>query len=372
MKKNFVLFIVPLAFFNFKQIKRTATHGYNWSTNAAVIASIPIAPLLSIADTRIVEGNAGLAIAQVMVSISQVSQGSVTVAYNTRNITAMADTDYVAANGTITFAPGEIMKRINVSIIGELICEDDEKFEIVLSDASGATVDANAGTATIVNDDCRRNNRSGPALPTNNSGSNKNGSGTTPNANTAGSANSTGNLSIYEVRLTHTGYTSFAGSPGDCSIRSNGKVVLSGLLVGPENVDLHDDILYTGTLQLDIDIDICSAMTEEAPGGGYPNCGITVVGSGPVKTELEVYFDGRGGYVKILNVSGRFSKSLSGSCDQAQINEERAMVPIKTIASIFNGRDLPMLTNRTLRVGRYVETDGQNETVVEVLRAVNP
>ncbi len=46
------------------------------------------------------------------------------------------------------------------------------------------------------------------------------------------------------------------------------------------------------------------------------------------------------------------------------------MVPNKTIASIFNGRDLPMLTNRTLRVGRYVETGSGNETVVEVLRKV--
>ena len=50
--------------------------------------------------------------------------------------------------------------------------------------------------------------------------------------------------------------------------------------------------------------------------------------------------------------------------------DEEKMVPNKTIASIFNGRDLPMLTERRLRVGRYVETEDQNETVVEVIRKI--
>jgi hypothetical protein len=99
---------------------------------------------------------------------------------------------------------------------------------------------------------------------------------------------------------------------------------------------------------------------------------MTVIGSGPVKAELEIYFDARGGYIKIERTSGQFLSNVYGSCDQAQIDEEQTMVPIKTIASIFNGRELPMLTDRTLKVGRWVETDGENETVVEVLRVVNP
>jgi len=233
-----------------------------------------------------------------------------------------------------------------------VLCEEDEKFEIVLSNVSGATIDGNAGTVTIVNDDCRGNNVSGTTLST----------------NSAGSGNFGGNLSVYEVRFTHNGYTTFYGPPGDCPIRSNGKVVLTGLLAGRENVADDDDILYTGTLQLDIDIDICTAKTVEDPGGGYPLCGMTVTGSGAVKTELEIYFDGRGGYVKIKNESGRFTKSVSGSCDQAQIGEERTMVPNRTIASIFNGLQLPMLTDRTLRVGRYVDTDGGKGTLIDVLR----
>jgi hypothetical protein len=103
----------------------------------------------------------------------------------------------------------------------------------------------------------------------------------------------------------------------------------------------------------------------------FRNTSITVIGSGPVNADLEIQSDQRGGYIKIEYTSGLFLKNLFGSCDQAQIDEERDMVPNKTIASIFNGRDLPKLTDRTLRVGRYVEDDGAgNITVIEVLRKV--
>ena len=371
MKTIFLLLIIPLFLLSSKQYRNLdGTAVRTWAGTNSNIGTIAAPPVISIADMRIVEGNAGQIIAQVMVSISQITSGPVTVAYSTRNGTALADIDYVATKGSIAFAPGDLMKRIIVSIIGEVICEEDEKFEIVLSNASGATLEGNAGTVTIVNDDCMVKNVPGTTPPTNHEESGNNGSGTKLPTSIAGSGNFPGHLSVYEVRLTHTGYTTFSGTPADCPIRSNGKVVLTGLLKGAENVPDDDDIRYTGTLQLDIDIDICSAKTEEDPGGGYPLCGMTVTGAGVVNAELEIYFDGRGGYIKIKNESGRFTKSVYGTCDQAQIGEERTMVPNKTIAVIFNGRDLPMLTDRTLRVGRYVETDGGNETVVEVLRAV--
>lgn len=174
-------------------------------------------------------------------------------------------------------------------------------------------------------------------------------------------------MSVYEVRLTHTGFTSFSVSPAECKIRGNGTVVLYGLLYGLEKVGDNDDINYYGTLQLDMDMDICSA---DRNGGGEDNlCKMTAVGSGPVKTKLDIYFDGRGGYVNIDDSGGPFMRSLTGNCGQLQMDEEKPMIPFKTIATIFNGRDLPMLTNRTLRVGRYVEDDHEgNVTVVDVLR----
>jgi hypothetical protein len=96
-----------------------------------------------------------------------------------------------------------------------------------------------------------------------------------------------------------------------------------------------------------------------------------------VRTELEIDPDERGNarsaYIKFAYDStlGTFTKSVGGTCDQQQQAEEEYMVPNKTIASIFNGSDLPMLTERMLRIGRYVDRGDEGETVVEVLRVVS-
>lgn len=184
-------------------------------------------------------------------------------------------------------------------------------------------------------------------------------------------------LPAYEVRLTFTGYTTLYGGPPDCPVRPNGKVVLSGLLSGAEDVNSDNDIGYSGVLQLEIDVDICSVM--RLSNGEDKFCVMTVTGSGRVKTELELYFNGpgqdssRGGYIKINYDPklGPFTKSVTGDCDATQTQEEQAMVPNKTIASIFNGLELPMLKTRTLRVGKYVQTGDSGKLEIEVLRKVS-
>ena len=98
--------------------------------------------------------------------------------------------------------------------------------------------------------------------------------------------------SIYEINLTYTGYISDPGTLDNCTIRPNGKVVLTGLVSGYEQVDPDEDIMYRGNLQLDIDIDIC-AIKRVA--GEDKFCGMSVIGSGQVNVELEVQTDARGG-----------------------------------------------------------------------------
>ena len=195
------------------------------------------------------------------------------------------------------------------------------------------------------------------------------GSDCSPSTNLFTNTIISADTSIYEVRFSFTGYQSFSGDASDCPIRPSGTVVLKGLLKGIENVGRDDDVQYTGILQLDIDIDICSVKGE---GGNAKLCGITITGSGLVKTELEIYYDGRGGYIQIKDTTSRgFRKNASGTCDQGEIAEERIMIPLKTIASEFNGLELPMLTHRTLREGpsQIVLTE-QGELLVEVLRKI--
>ena len=118
-----------------------------------------------------------------------------------------------------------------------------------------------------------------------------------------------------------------------------------------------------------MDIDICSVKGE---GDNAKPCGITITGSGLVKTELEIYYDGRGGYIQIKDTtSGGFRKHAGGSCEPAEINEEQTMIPLKTIATMFNGLELPMLTHRTLREGpSQIHRTEFGELLVEVLRKI--
>ena len=55
---------------------------------------------------------------------------------------------------------------------------------------------------------------------------------------------------------------SFGGTAEECGTRPNGIVVLSGLIEGRENVASDDDVIYTGTLQMIVEIDICSAKRQ--------------------------------------------------------------------------------------------------------------
>src|SRR4030095_1425776 len=242
MKLIFLLLFLPLSLLNAKPTKnQNGTPGIIWTNTGPAIERVHVSSTLTIANSRVVEGNSDQRVVEIMVTVPQATTAPITVRYSTKNGTALSGEDYVAAKGSITFAPGEMMKRIKVSVIGELLCEEDETFQIVLSNSSDGLTDGGGGMVTIVNDDCKGNNRSGAA-----------------SSGSAGPVNISGNLSVYEVRITHTGYTSFYTGPAECGIRSKGKVVLAGLLSGSEKVADDDDIMYRGTLQMDMDIDICS------------------------------------------------------------------------------------------------------------------
>src|SRR5205807_5142267 len=53
-------------------------------------------------------------------------------------------------SGTLTFAPGETSKRVDVQTLGDAVMEPTETFTLTLSNASGATIARATGTATII------------------------------------------------------------------------------------------------------------------------------------------------------------------------------------------------------------------------------
>jgi len=66
------------------------------------------------------------------------NKGKVSVKYTTKDGTAIAGADYVAASGTLTFADGENEKHIKIDINKDDEVEKDEDFQVVLSNASGS------------------------------------------------------------------------------------------------------------------------------------------------------------------------------------------------------------------------------------------
>ena len=82
---------------------------------------------ISIADApAVTEGNAGTRAATFAVTLSAASTQTVTVAYATGDSGAVAGSDYQAASGTLTFAPGETSKTVTVPVIGDRVPEPNE------------------------------------------------------------------------------------------------------------------------------------------------------------------------------------------------------------------------------------------------------
>jgi hypothetical protein len=108
---------------------------------------------LSIDDATVGEGDAGTTPARFAVSLSAPSAGAVTVDYATTNGTAASGSDYGAATGTLTFTPGETNEIIDVGVIGDLVSEPDETFQVELSNATGASITDATGLGTIIDDE---------------------------------------------------------------------------------------------------------------------------------------------------------------------------------------------------------------------------
>jgi Calx-beta domain len=112
-------------------------------------------PSLKINDVTVTEGNTGTRAATFTITLSAASTQPVTVAYATANGTATAGSDYQAASGALTFAPGETSKTITVLVNGDRLAEPNETFFVNLSAATNATITTGQGTGTIVDDEPR-------------------------------------------------------------------------------------------------------------------------------------------------------------------------------------------------------------------------
>ena len=107
-------------------------------------------PELSIDNVTVDEGDGT---AEFTVTLDLASGESVTVEYATSNGTALAGSDYTAASGTLTFAAGDTVKTIDVTVADDSLGEGDEAFTVTLSNASNAGLGDSEATGTITDND---------------------------------------------------------------------------------------------------------------------------------------------------------------------------------------------------------------------------
>jgi len=122
-------------------------------TSALSIVDDDAAPKISINDVSQAEGNSGTTNFTFNVTLSAPSGLPVSANYTTADSTAQTGTDYQAANGVVSFAPGETSKQITVLVNGDTQVEPNETFAVNLFNLINAGVGKASGLGTIVNDD---------------------------------------------------------------------------------------------------------------------------------------------------------------------------------------------------------------------------
>ena len=121
--------------------------GRTYTTALATRINGPVG--ISVADATVQEG-AGAQL-DFVVSLSRAATGTVTVAYRTRNGTALAGQDYTATSGTLTFTAGETTGTVAVPVLDDAHDEGSETMKLKLSNASGARITDRKAIGTITN-----------------------------------------------------------------------------------------------------------------------------------------------------------------------------------------------------------------------------
>jgi hypothetical protein len=87
------------------------------------------------------------------VALSEIGEQAVTLTYRLIAETALADSDYEAAAGTLTIPPGSQSAEIPVTILDDTVNEGDETFIVELTDITNAEFERSQAIGTILDND---------------------------------------------------------------------------------------------------------------------------------------------------------------------------------------------------------------------------
>lgn len=131
-----------------------ATLAANSSANIVIVRDPNDSiPALTISDSAALEDVASGSM-EFTVSLTAPNSNTISVDYNTSDLTATAPDDYLAISSNISFAPNQTTQTITINIVDNTAQESDETFSLTLSNPIGVTLSANnVAIGTITDND---------------------------------------------------------------------------------------------------------------------------------------------------------------------------------------------------------------------------
>ena len=108
---------------------------------------------LWISDASVTEGSSGTVTAVFTVTLSEASEGTVSVDFDTDPFTARDGPDYAGVSGRLTFAPGTTSQQILVEVFDDTVIETDETFRVSLFNPTNADLLDSQAVGTILDND---------------------------------------------------------------------------------------------------------------------------------------------------------------------------------------------------------------------------
>lgn len=128
---------------------------YNTDYGRDILAITALAaPVISVSDVSVVEGNSGSNFAVFTVSLDAPRpDAAVQFSYSTADGTAISGRDYTASTGTGTIAAGSLSTTVSVPVTTETLYEADETFSLAVSEPVNASIGDGSAEGLITNDD---------------------------------------------------------------------------------------------------------------------------------------------------------------------------------------------------------------------------
>ncbi len=112
------------------------------------------APVLTIRDASLNEGDAGKTSLNFEFSLDRPSAYPVRVTYSTSDSTAkVSDSDYISVNAVLIFPVNDTLEQVKIGIIGDIVYEKTEFLKLYLEELTNATATDSLAIGTITNDD---------------------------------------------------------------------------------------------------------------------------------------------------------------------------------------------------------------------------